>query len=74
MEWKDGLEYNAAKNDFIKHTEEQAMKWYEGAGKEINRALYFFPGKNLDWSRMEEDAPEKNFFYNNPSPGCVRSL
>lgn len=30
LEWKDGLEYNAAKNDFIKCTEEQALKWYEG--------------------------------------------
>lgn len=27
--WKDGNEYNAAKNDFIKYHEEKALKWYE---------------------------------------------
>lgn len=27
--WKDGTEYNSAKNDFIKYHEEKAIKWYE---------------------------------------------
>ena len=29
LEWRDGNEYNSAKNDFIKQTEEKAIEWYE---------------------------------------------
>ena len=29
LEWRDGNEYNSAKNDFIKHTEEKALEWFE---------------------------------------------
>jgi hypothetical protein len=29
FEWKDANEYSAAKNDFIKHIEKEAMQWYE---------------------------------------------
>jgi GrpB-like predicted nucleotidyltransferase (UPF0157 family) len=28
FEWKDANEYSAAKNDFIKHIEKEAMQWY----------------------------------------------
>lgn len=29
LDWRDGNEYNSAKNDFIKQAEEKAVKWYE---------------------------------------------
>jgi GrpB-like predicted nucleotidyltransferase (UPF0157 family) len=29
LDWRDGNEYNAAKNDFIKHTEVKAIEWFE---------------------------------------------
>ncbi len=29
LEWRDGNEYNSAKNSFIKQTEEKALEWYE---------------------------------------------
>ena len=29
LEWRDGNEYNSAKNGFIKQTEEKALEWYE---------------------------------------------
>jgi GrpB-like predicted nucleotidyltransferase (UPF0157 family) len=29
LDWRDGNEYNSAKNDFIKQTEEEALEWYE---------------------------------------------
>ena len=29
LNWQDGSEYNLAKNDFIKRTEEKALEWYE---------------------------------------------
>ena len=28
LEWRDGNEYNSAKNGFIKQTEEKALEWY----------------------------------------------
>jgi GrpB-like predicted nucleotidyltransferase (UPF0157 family) len=28
--WKDGSEYNSAKNDFIKNLEQKAIQWYDG--------------------------------------------
>jgi GrpB-like predicted nucleotidyltransferase (UPF0157 family) len=30
LDWRDGNEYNDAKNDFIKRTEKKAIEWYEG--------------------------------------------
>ena len=28
FDWRDGNEYNSAKNDFIKQTEEKALEWF----------------------------------------------
>ena len=34
-EWKDGNEYNAAKNDFIKMVEEKAIVWFKKNSEDI---------------------------------------
>ena len=28
FDWRDGNEYNSAKNDFIKQSEEKALEWF----------------------------------------------